>query len=282
MMICITGDVHHASLGTGDQACSDIDEAESARLYTAVCEEYGVRPTLYFTGRIFEEEWDRLSSWLDPSKLEIGGHTYDAFEPALLHRIWRKLTGNYNGPRWYERRQIRKTVEAVEERCGVRIRSWRNHAYFHGPNTAALLAAEGLLSCSDFVTAPGVSPFRDEHGLWHFPINVIPDHEHLYHGERTPREVARWVRRYVWRDAYGPLSFDAETWRRMVLDHIEYNEARGVTSTILLHPLCMYLLDRFETLRAILEAASRYETCTITEAVEHERKKQEAAEGRES
>jgi len=41
----------------------------------------------------------------------------------------------------------------------------------------------------------GIGRYSETHGPWRFPINVMPDHEHLYHAHRDAAWVQRWVRR---------------------------------------------------------------------------------------
>jgi hypothetical protein len=264
-VICLTGDLHHMSLRTPDQAHGSVTEAEAGRIWAQRCRAAGVKATMYVTGRLVDEEWDALSGWLTEPGLEVGGHTFAAFEPSLFHRVCKKLIGNYNGPAWYERRDIGKTLDVIERRTGRRPRAWRNHAYFHGRNTDRLLLEAGLTSCSDAVRPVGTAPWRQDDGLVVVPMNVIPDHEHLYHGDRTPAEVERWARRYSWCDCHGSGSFDAATWTGMVLEQVEANEKAGVVSTLLLHPLCMDVLDGFRSFDRILEVISRHETCFVSD-----------------
>ena len=89
-----------------------------------------------------------------------------------------------------------------------------------------------------------------------FPINVIPDHEHLLHAERTPEWVEWWIRRYNWSDDFGPNSYDVEEWTDIVLDGLRENEARGAVSNVIIHPITLYLCDRFRSFQRILEFLS--------------------------
>ena len=57
-MICLTGDLHHASLGTENQRHCDITEIQVARRYTDMLSEAGVKVTYFVSGRAFDEEWD--------------------------------------------------------------------------------------------------------------------------------------------------------------------------------------------------------------------------------
>ena len=267
-MICITGDVHHMSLQTGDQHCSDVTESDSAGLFVELCREYDVKATLYCTGKLFAQEWESVKKWAFEPVVEIGGHTFHAFDPALPHRIWKKLTGNYNGPEFMERSDIRKNLDIIQSLTGKTPVSWRNHCYFHGCNTDRLLVEAGFESCSDIVSAPGSTPYVTEDNIVTVPINVIPDHEHIYHGDRTPEHVAWWVKRYGFTDAFGSDSYSIQTWLEIVTSNIEENEKLGVNSVVLTHPLCMYVADKMHAFTQILEYARKYGSCTMAELVD--------------
>ena len=107
-----------------------------------------------------------------------------------------------------------------------RIRLWRNHMYMHGPYTEEVLSSCGIECCSDGVRAASDGPVLHRTGLWNFPLNVIPDHEHIYHAERTPEWVRRWQKRYDWSDDFGPDSYYVDEWVDRVLEGLERNEAR--------------------------------------------------------
>jgi hypothetical protein len=262
-VICLTLDVHHQSLGTPNQAASDITEAEAARRLVTMTRRAGVPVTLFVSGRALLEDWETLEEVCLGPGVEVGGHTFECFEPSLLHRGWKKLTGNYNGPRWYESRDVARTVALIEARTGTPPRCWRNHMYMRGANTDAVLAEHGIALCSDGVHREGRGPVPGGAGMLHFPLNVIPDHEHLYHAERTPAWVEWWVRRYDWADDYGGRSYFVHEWVELVLADLERNARRGAVSNLLIHPITMYLCDGFHAFQRILEYLARRPTTTL-------------------
>jgi hypothetical protein len=91
-------------------------------------------------------------------------------------------------PSW-QRRSIAPTCAAVERLAGKPARSWRNHANANDSNTPRLLADAGIVAWSD-VDLARVRPYVHETGLVVLPINTLPDHENLYHGDGTPRRSA--------------------------------------------------------------------------------------------
>jgi len=264
-MICLTGDLHHASLGTGNQRACPLTEIQVARRYLALLEEARVKVTFFVSGRSFLEEWADLARVCEHPLVEIGGHNFDCFKPAAPHRIWKKIGGCYNGPGWLQRRDSSRTLDIIEERTGRRPILWRNHMYMHGPGTERVLASCGIRLCSDGVRAAAMGPEWHPAGLYNFPLNVIPDHEHIYHAERTPAWVERWVRRYQWSDDFGPGSYPVEQWADIVLDNLVRNEERGAVSNMLIHPITLYLADGFKSFARILDFLARHQTVHMSD-----------------
>ncbi|MDG1874810.1 MAG: polysaccharide deacetylase family protein [Mariniblastus sp.] len=262
-MICLTGDLHHSTLRTGNQAHCDIPEIQVANRYLKMLEEANVNVTFFVSGKSFVQEWDLLKPICDHPLVEIGGHNYSCFTPELWHRASKKLFGSYNGPRWYETWDVKRTINVIQERTGKTIRCWRNHMYMHGPRTDQVLTECGIPICSDGVDRNFRGQTSGNGGLSSLPINVMPDHEHLYHAERTPDWVQRWVKRYNWSDDYGSESYFIEEWTERVLDELRQHERDGVTSIMIIHPITLYLCDRFKCFEKILDFISSCETVKL-------------------
>lgn len=263
-MIYLTGDVHHATLNTADQRYllerEGLTEVQITQRFVERLEAYGASATLFFTGRAFVEEWDNLRPYIDHPLIEVAGHTHRAFEPQLLHRVFKKVVGSYVGPRGYQRADIRRCLDAIEQRCGVRPVSWRNHAYHNDQNTASLLVEAGIRLVSDEVDSGATGAYELPEGLLSLPINVLPDHEHLYHGPRTAPRVAAWAKRYRWADDFGERSYVPDVWCDIVLEQLRERQRAGVDSVLMLHPLCQYIADGFRSLDRILEVCASLET----------------------
>lgn len=265
-MIVITSDIHHASLKTGNQQHCHISEVQTAQLFLKLLEKYNLKATFFVTGRVIKEEWPDVKPLTDSPLIELGGHTYHCFEPQLLHRCWNKLTGNYNGPYHYQKWDVQKTIDIIAAKTGKRIRSWRNHMYMHGQNTEQILAECGIDICSDGVKRMGL-PERHPSGILNFPINIIPDHEHLYHAERTREWVAQWQKRYNWSDDFGSDSYDIEEWTELVISGLKENISQGRVSNVILHPITMYLCDQFKATERIFEFIAHYPTLWMSDIV---------------
>jgi hypothetical protein len=267
MKICLTGDLHHASLRTGNQLHADRSEIDIAADYTRRLAEAGVNVTYFVSGRAMEEEWTSLRAICENPRVEIGGHNYACLSPALPHRIYKKVFGTYNGPAPVQRRDCLRTIAAIERRTGRRIRAFRNHMYMHGRGTETVLASCGIEVCSDGVRAASMGPEAHPSGLHNLPINVIPDHEHLYHAERTPEWVDAWIRRHGFEDDFGSRSYHVEEWTDLVISQLHANAERGAISTVLIHPITLYLCDRFRAFGRILDVLAGAQTLHVSETL---------------
>lgn len=264
-MICLTGDLHHTSLGTGNQKHCDITELQVAQRYLKLLEEAGVKTTFFISGKCFAEEWADVKPIVESPLVEVGGHNYDCFQCQLFHRACNKLLGSYNGPLWWQKRDARLTIDIARRKAGRTIRVWRNHMYMHGPHTEKALAACGIQLCSDGVQKDSSGPRLHPDGIYSLPINIIPDHEHLIHAERTPEWIDWWVKRYRWSDDFGPQSYYVDEWAELVLEGLRQNEAAGRTSTVIIHPITMYLCDRMKAFERILEYIAARPNAHVTE-----------------
>jgi len=254
-MICLTGDLHHASLRTNDQKHildPNLTEVRVAHDYVGLLEKYQVKCTLYICGKAFDEEWEDLRPVAGHRLIEVGGHMYRARKPRPLFDWYGEKTGNWNGPRWYQDWDIAKNIEVVRDRMGYRVVSWRAHSYKVDPNTYELMAKHGLKVTSDAIEAKNVWPRRIAHGIISHPMNVIPDHDHLYHAHRTREYVEEINRRGYGADEFGAVSYTIEEWGEMAIEQARAIDEKGGIATILAHPLCMYLADRFKTFEKLL------------------------------
>jgi hypothetical protein len=269
-VICLTGDVHHASLRINDQRFikSGDSEVKIARRYVSLLEKHGVKGTLYICGKCFTEEWSDLEPTVTSPLLEIGSHGYRARQPRPLFDWYGRRTGNWNGPRWFQEWDIRRSAEACEQKTGSRPISWRAHSYKVDPNTAPLLEKYGFRLVSDEIKAKNIWPERIGHGLVSHPLNTIPDHDHLYHAHRTEVFVQRANALGYGADEFGAVSYCIEEWGRLVLMQVENIEAEGGIATVLAHPLCMYLADGFATFEALLRVFSKSKCIWAREILE--------------
>jgi len=244
MTVCLTGDVHHMGMETRDQEYLDGSEVEAAVEYAEIAADHGVPVTLFCTGKCVEEAPDLMADLAAMDHVELAGHNYWAFTTPV-HDAWRALgkvtggrVGSWNGPRPFQAYEIRKTIAAFED-LGVRISSWRDHAYRHDRHTATLLADHGITHFSDAVEPTGT--VHREGDLTVVPINTPPDHEHVYHAFRTPEFVAA----DDFEGPFGTESREPDAWAEWVLEHVADRQEAGEVATVLAHPACMQLADGF-------------------------------------
>lgn len=247
MTVCITGDVHHMSLGTRDQEYLDgRTEVDCALEYARIAAEYDVPVTLFVTGKCAVEEPEKMRRLGRMDNVEIGGHNFWAFS-TLVHKAWRGISrltggrvGSWNGPRRFQSVEIQKTIKALGA-LDIDITSWRNHAYRHDWNTAELLAEHGITHFSDAVEPEG--DVRCEDGVVVVPINTPPDHEHVYHAFRT----TEYIQGSGFEGPFGSESYEAENWVDRVIDAIKTHVSVGRATTVLAHPACLSLADDLES-----------------------------------
>src|SRR5262249_24982185 len=59
--------------------------------------------------------------------VEIGGHTYRAFQPLRLHDWFRRVAGSYYGPAWFQRWDAGRTLALIRRPLGGPAPVWRAH-----------------------------------------------------------------------------------------------------------------------------------------------------------
>ncbi|MCP4157007.1 MAG: hypothetical protein GY757_55355 [bacterium] len=260
-MICLTGDVHHMGLKTRDQRYINGTELDSALKFLAIAENYGIKTTLFFTGKLFVEEKEGVKKLLKFKNLEIGGHNYYAFKPRLPFKIVNKLTGLKNGPYIFQNSEVKKTVETINRIIGIRIRSWRNHGYRNDRNTREILAKNGISYYSDEVTPAKANPYKEE-GLTIIPVNVLPDHDYIYHG---PQKKGYFDEGILKAGPFATGAMTVEQWLEVVKKQVEKIIETGGTATILAHPACMEIADNFLSFEKLCRFLGEYETVFMKE-----------------
>ncbi|WP_254546357.1 polysaccharide deacetylase family protein [Halomarina pelagica] len=256
MTVCLTGDVHHMSLDTRDQVYLEASEVDATLGYVEIAASYDLPVTLFLTGLAAREEPARVERLAAADGVEIGGHNYYAFSTPV-HKLWRGLTGSWNGPRRFQAWEIRRTIDALEG-CGATVRSWRDHAYRHDDETADLLASHGITHFSDVVDPAGAVE-RGRPTV--VPVNTPPDHEHVYHAFRTPA----FVEEDGFEGPFGTESVHPDEWVEWVLDAVAEHREAGRTATVLAHPACMRLADEMAAFDRLCDGLSAYEAVTVRE-----------------
>ena len=263
-MIFLTGDVHHINKKElSDQQFMPITEAEAAKKYVEIADKYGIKVTLFFTGKSLIEEPKTIKDILKFKNIEIGGHTYNAYQPEIIYHLFKKFTDSVNGPEWWQERDIRKTLNVIKKVTGEDAISWRNHAYKYDKYTYNILKRYGIRVVSNDVASQKLFPERIDDTILSLPINTTPDHEHLYHGEKKYVEGVK--------ESYGPYSkgifYSIDKWLEVIKGEIESIEKAGGTATILCHPSCMEVADGMGIFDKLCDFLSQYKTAFVREAI---------------
>lgn len=248
MSVVLTGDVHQA-MGSADQGFVEQGEVTLAVEYARIAARHGLKVTLFLTGRAVVEESPAVRTLSALDNVEIAGHGWDALRPRWWHGLLRRVTGSPHGPPWWQGRMIRRTCAVITRHTGHSVRSWRNHAYRHDAHTPGLLARAGIAVWSDEVNGRRRGPYRHRAGITVLPLNTLPDHEHLYHGVRTP-EFVRIEGRGV---SYSPTA-----WCDRVCAQVEAIQNEGGIATVLAHPICMKVADDWATFERLCTFLARY------------------------
>jgi len=248
-----------------EQSKTELSEAKISEKYLEIAEKHRIKVTLFITGKTFEEETNDAKTLLGYKNLEIGGHTYSALRPRLIHSLYNRLGFSYYGPKYFQRRDIEKTVKIIREKIGRAVVSWRTHGYVSNNTTYSLLPRYRIKVISDEVKRSLLFPYRRKNLIF-LPINVLPDHEHIFHGCRGHEEVAR-LYAIGWTDDFGPESYKVEQWLKIVTRQIKMIIEENGIATLLVHPLCMEVSDKMRSFRELCKFISNYETLFANEVV---------------
>ena len=269
-MICLTGDVHHRSLNTNDQRYLDYprdSEVKIACRFVRLLGQYGLKATLYVTGKTLAEEWEDFRPIAAAEEVEIGGHTYAGLPQGRVTKLWYAMRGirppshGYShGSRRKQRRDIVRTLDIIKRKTGRDVVAWRSHGLVHDRNTYPLLAACGVRLISDEISAVKLLPEETPEGLLSHPMNVPPDHDHVFHAHRDRRFVEKAKQRGYGADEFGCESYTIGDWGQIVKRQVAGIEEKGGVATVLMHPVCQFLADDFGTARRLLEFFSQYRT----------------------
>lgn len=204
--------------------------------------------------------------------VEIGGHTYSGIPAGKIYKLWCKITKGYlpthsptYGSPFKQKIDIKKMIEIVKKKTGLNIISWRSHGYIHDKNTYIILSKMGIKIVSDEISSKKIYPEEIKKGLISVPINVIPDHDHIYHAHRDENFVEKAKKVGYGKDDFGIDSYDIKKWGEMVKKQVYEIEKKGGIATILMHPLCMYLSDEFKTAEKLIEFFSKFDTIWMKE-----------------
>ncbi|MGD9849874.1 MAG: polysaccharide deacetylase family protein [Nitrospirales bacterium] len=253
-MVCVTGDVHQRSYRGTDTPFSSCSEVSLAIKYAQIAKKYGLRITLFMTGKAALEEPNAVRQLAAMPHCEIGGHTFAAFRDPWS-RIYKKVFGTPWGRSTHQLRDIVRTVQCIQQVTEKRITVWRNHSYVNTSNTPFLLEQAGIEWVSDDVNIAKTRSEPVTSRVYSLPINVLPDHEHLLHGKylhgkAKPEQLS------------GRLGI--REWKERVQSQVQTIMAAGGVATILAHPLCMEVADGMQTFEDLCRFLQPFSSCWVS------------------
>ena len=240
--IWLTGDVHHMSMHGSDQVLNGINktEVELCEPYLEISNHYGFKPTLFFSGKSIKEEVEKVQELVSKYTFSIGGHTYSTYQPIILSKISRKL---FNSPyflKWFQKNDINKTSDIIENQLDYKIKYWRNHAYQSDVHTNQILSKKGFTRVSNEVDLKVINYKKIYKRLDSYPINTLPDHENLPHSTEHEYQIDPYV------------------WVEKNVEYVKNILNNDGTATLLLHPLCMFLENNFSFMKELLSKIAKY------------------------
>lgn len=254
-MVCVTGDVHQRSYRGTDTPFSPFSEVELATKYANIAARYGIRITLFLTGKACLEEPKGLKYIADMPHCEIGGHTFAAFRDPWS-RIYKKIYGTPWGNESHQMRDITKTIESIQTVTGKRISVWRNHSYIQTVETPRLLDSARIKWVSDEVSPRKLSWEPLSQNIGSLPINVQPDHEHVLHGKYKIGKTKPYK-------LVGRVSITE--WVEQVKGEVQAIVDAGGIATILAHPLCMEVADGMVAFENLCQFLQPFHNCWVSE-----------------
>jgi len=255
-MIILTGDVHTNQLKGWEQKKIG-SEIKMAQRYLDILKKYRMSCTLFINGICLDDKSEREEvKKLLEYDVELGGHTYNNFKNIniIKNYIYRKLYNCIYGSYGFQEKDIRKTKRAFEK-SGLKMTSWRTHAFGSNKETFKILEEEDVKYVSDLLG--DIKPFKSNK-IIHVPINIPVDQNTIAYGELKPEN----------RDSFASCTkgrISPEEWFEILKKRIKENEKNKILSIILIHPATMACLDNFKLFEKIVEFLSRYESIKMSE-----------------
>jgi hypothetical protein len=255
-MIYITGDVHLNNPSYWEQKKFGSNTKVSLE-YLKILKKYGLCCTLFINGACLDKEHSDVKKLLG-FDVEFGGHTYNNFGEIgkIKSYIYRKTFGCVYGPSGSQRRDILRTRKAFEQ-FGLKMTSWRTHAFGSNDETFRILSKMGVKYVSDLLGEQ--KPFKSE-GIIHIPVNIPVDQNTIAYGPLTPEN----------RDPFASCPkgrINPEEWLEVVKKRVVKNEKDGIDSILLLHPATMAYLGNFKLFRELCKFLAKYDSKKISEFV---------------
>ena len=236
-------------------------ELDASIEYVNIAQSYGIKTTLFLTGKSVLEEPEVARSLASNPFVELGGHTYAAFKPLFFYKLSQVLLNRRNGPYFFQNHQVKKTVQIFKEILNVSIWSWRDHGYREDQNTKKILVRNKIKFISNEVDfkALGESIIG---GMVSFPVNTLPDHDYIFHGDLSNSNNGCYADvKY----SESGKRMEACEWLEVVKEQVRLITKKGGCATLLVHPACMKITDDFEVFKKLCDFLQDYNCMTLKE-----------------
>jgi len=253
-MIYLTADVHTRIPGHWEQEEGG-NELDACFKYLEILKKYKISCTIFINGKCLIEEKSKVDEILKYD-IELGGHTYDNFGKMSVLKSYlnRKKYGCVYGNSSFQEKDINKSLYAFAK-YGIKMQSWRTHAFASNEDTFRILTKKGIRYVSDLLG--NQKPFEKQ-GIIHIPINIPVDVITIAYGLFRPKN----------RDPFASCTkgrIEAEEWFEILKKRVSKNEKEKRDSIILLHPITMKVLDDFKLFDKIAKFLSKFKCKKIRE-----------------
>lgn len=255
-MIILTGDVHSKSLGGWEQEIIG-SEIKASEKYLEILKKNKISCTLFINGISLDnfKEREEIKKLLGYD-VELGGHTYNNFGKMnkIKSYLYQKFYGCLYGSFGFQKRDIKKTKRAFQK-FGLKMTSWRTHAFGSNKETSIILEKEGVKYISDLLG--DTKPFESGRVI-HIPINIPVDQNTIAYGKSIPEN-----RNITISNTKGRIK--PEEWFEILKKRIKENEKNKRISVLLIHPATMACLDNFILFEKIAKFLSEYKSIKVSE-----------------
>lgn len=272
-----------------------ISEIECALKYANIAKKYDLPVSLFFTGKSTIENEDLMKKISCYPNVEIGGHTWNGLRPRFKHLFYKKYYGSYYGSYKLQKTDIYKTIQTINNVISRNIKIWRTHGYRGDNTTIDILKKSNISIISDSVDPDGAVRYLGNK-LISIPINCPPDHEYLVHGyysrdsiladkdikrslsnffstkmsfrstDRLTKEVIKRILKVENQiDPFGNITCNGKCWKRWIIKSIEKRLVHSGFATLLIHPLCMEILDNMKILEDLFLFLSKKQCYFISD-----------------
>jgi len=119
----------------------------------------------------------------------------------------------------------------------------------------------GIQCFSDIASPKYIGPFEKD-SLYYIPINVLPDHDYVYHNGRLQGTFDESI---LLSTEFKTKAMAIDEWLKSVKVQVAKIIKAGGLATLLVHPACMEVCDNFKIFEKLCQFVSQYKTLCMKE-----------------